>query len=138
MGTGTVLLYFYRKAVFKEFLRQAPLAWSPLHDSPHPPELADFRHNRPQAAWHLFWAFIPFFLGSKPINVFELDYITYLKSFGVLLVICILFSTPLPRRIFTVFRRNPLIEALILIAIFAGSVYCLFMGLDDPFLYFRF
>ena len=78
------------------------------------------------------------FLGSKPINVFELDYITYLKSFGVLLVICILFSTPLPRRIFTVLRRNPLIEALILIAIFAGSVYCLFMGLDDPFLYFRF
>ncbi len=60
MGTGTVLLYFYRKAVFKEFLRQAPLARSPLHDSPHPPELADFRHNRPQAAWHLFWAFIPF------------------------------------------------------------------------------
>lgn len=78
------------------------------------------------------------FLGSQPINVFEQDYISNLQSFGVLLIICFLFSTPLPRRIFSVIRRNPLIEAVILLAIFAGSIYCLFIGLDDPFLYFRF
>lgn len=78
------------------------------------------------------------FLGSEPINVFEQDYIVNLQSFGVLLLVCFIFSTPIPRRIFTVIRRNPLIEALILIAIFAGSLYCLFIGLDDPFLYFRF
>ena len=44
------------------------------------------------------------FLGSEPINVFERDYIVNLQSFGVLLLVCFIFSTPIPRRIFTVIR----------------------------------
>lgn len=78
------------------------------------------------------------FLGGTPVNVFEHDYIKYGQSFGVLLLICLIFSTPIPRRIFSVIRKNKYIEALILLLIFAGSIYCLFIGLDDPFLYFRF
>ena len=34
--------------------------------------------------------------------------------------------------------KNKWVITVLLAAIFAGSVYCMYRGLNDPFLYFRF
>ena len=42
-----------------------------------------------------------------------------------------------PAKLFNKIKDNVL-GSLILFAIFWGSIYCLYIGLNDPFLYFRF
>lgn len=46
LGAGAFLLYLYRKAVFKEYTGQTPLAGTSLYASAHPSELAYIRRNR--------------------------------------------------------------------------------------------
>lgn len=78
-----------------------------------------------------------FITGSKGVNVFPGDYIKYSRSYGILLLACIIFSTPLPRRVFEKIRNKPL-GTLILLTIFLASIYCIYKGMNDPFLYFSF
>jgi alginate O-acetyltransferase complex protein AlgI len=49
----------------------------------------------------------------------------------------VLFCTPLPAKLWEKIEKTPL-GPVILLAIFWGAVYCLYRGLNDPFLYFRF
>lgn len=65
------------------------------------------------------------------------DYLNALKTYGWLLAAGIVLSTELPAKIFNRIK-NSVIGGLILGAIFAASIYLLNMGLNDPFLYFRF
>ena len=65
------------------------------------------------------------------------DYLNALKSYGWLLAAGIVFSTEGPLIIYKKIKDN-IIGALILGAIFAASIYLLNIGLNDPFLYFRF
>ena len=65
------------------------------------------------------------------------DWLEQGKSFGVMLLVCLLFCTPYPKKIWKKTERTPL-AALLLLAVFWGAVYCLYRGLNDPFLYFRF
>ncbi len=78
----------------------------------------------------------PFFQ-DRAINVFEYDYMKYGKMYGIILIIGILFSTKVPRTIYNKIKDSILGSALLLI-IFWASIYYLYMGLNDPFLYFRF
>lgn len=61
----------------------------------------------------------------------------YLAEYGILMAVCFIMCTSIPKRIFEGPKKAPL-GALILLAIFWGSVYCLYIGMDDPFMYFRF
>lgn len=70
-------------------------------------------------------------------NLFPNDYIKYGKSYGILLIAGLIFCTPLPSKIYTKIK-NKLIFVPILLAIFGVCVYCLYKGLNDPFMYFRF
>ena len=73
--------------------------------------------------------------GAK--TVFGKDYIKYGKSYGLLLLACFVFCTPLPRKLYRRYAHT-WTAALGLLAVFWLSVYCLYIGLNDPFLYFQF
>ena len=78
----------------------------------------------------------PFF-GTGQSHFYALDYVKYGKNFGLLLILCLLFCTPLPRKIYRK-HSHSLAATLLLAAVFWLSVYCLYIGLNDPFLYFQF
>lgn len=67
----------------------------------------------------------------------KFNYLEYIKNYGLLLVLGILFSTKLPYKIY---KKNKLklIEIFILILLFWLSVYCLCIESNDPFMYFKF
>ncbi len=77
------------------------------------------------------------FLKPGFVPLFPGDYLKYLGMYYPFFIIGILFSTKLP---FNILKRikNKYIIRLILLAILLGSVYCMYRGFDDPFLYFRF
>lgn len=77
------------------------------------------------------------FLPGEPINVFAGDWIKYGKAYGALFAAAVVFSTPFPEWLYKKLK-NTLIGSLALLAVFWGSVYYLYIGLNDPFLYFRF
>ncbi|MDD6146159.1 MAG: MBOAT family protein [Oscillospiraceae bacterium] len=70
-------------------------------------------------------------------SVFRYDYLKYLKMYFPFFIAGFLFSTKLPYNMLKKIKKFwPIV--LIIAAIFAGSVYCMCRGYDDPFLYFRF
>lgn len=76
----------------------------------------------------------------KPLDgavIFQHDYLKYGKEYGILLVVCILFCTGIPRILYSKIKDSPA-EVIFLLAVFWASFYCLYIGLNDPFLYFRF
>lgn len=70
-------------------------------------------------------------------SVFRYDYIKYLKLYYPFFIAGTLFSTKYP---YTWLRniKKGIIKWLIIILIFIASIYCMYRGYDDPFLYFRF
>lgn len=83
-----------------------------------------------------FGRLFPFF-GQATDIAFKLDFLKYTKEYGWLLILGFLFSTKIPLSIYLKIKNKP-IGIIILIAIFWGATYCLYIGLNDPFLYFRF
>lgn len=77
------------------------------------------------------------FLPGEPINVFADDWLKYGKMYGILFLFGFVFSTEWPERLYHRYK-DTIWGTLVLLAIFWGAVYCLYMGLNDPFLYFRF
>lgn len=84
----------------------------------------------------LFSRLFPFF-GQGMWSVFRYDYIKYLKQYYPFFLVAIIFSTKLPYRILKNLRNTIVIPLFLLILLFA-SLYCMYRGFDDPFLYFRF
>ena len=76
-------------------------------------------------------------VGIGGVNVFAGDFVKYLQQYGVFLVIGLLFATGLPEKIFFAIRRQG-VRWVILLAVLAGSLYGIYMGMNDPFLYFQF
>lgn len=76
-------------------------------------------------------------IGIGGTNIYAGDFIKYGKTYGILLTIALVFSTAVPQKIYQKIKDTVLIIP-ILAAIVAGTIYCLYMGLNDPFLYFRF
>lgn len=84
----------------------------------------------------LFTRLFPFF-GTGALSIFKYDYLKYLKEYYPFLIASILFSTRLPYKLLERIRNSVLVPILLL-AIFSASIYCMYKGFDDPFLYFRF
>jgi alginate O-acetyltransferase complex protein AlgI len=84
-----------------------------------------------------FTRLFPFF-GQGPWSIFELDYVKYWNMYYPFLLVGILFSTKLPYKILKRLKHNKIIVVLLLLIILIASVYCMYQGYDDPFLYFRF
>ncbi len=61
----------------------------------------------------------------------------YLREYGVLLLVCVLCSTSLPMDFYQRFKKNKLVVFCLLV-IFWFSIYQLYIGKNNPFLYFRF
>ena len=78
----------------------------------------------------------PFF-GSTGTVLFQGDYLKYGKTYGIYLVLGILFATGVQEKLLKK-NKNRLWVILLLLALFWASVYCMYLGMDDPFLYFRF
>lgn len=78
----------------------------------------------------------PFF-GNAGTVLFQGDYLKYGKTYGVYLVLGILFATGVQEKLLKK-NKNRLWVILLLLALFWASVYCMYLGMDDPFLYFRF
>ncbi len=70
-------------------------------------------------------------------HVFAADYIKYGKEYGVYLLLCLMFCTRIPSRIWEKIKHTYAAQ-IILVVIFVGVVYCLYKGLDNPFLYYQF
>ena len=84
----------------------------------------------------LFTRLFPFF-GQGVWSIFKYDYLKYLSQYYPFLIIGVLFSTKLPYKILKRVKSKVFI-VVFLAAILLGSLYCMYRGLDDPFLYFRF
>lgn len=76
-------------------------------------------------------------VSSEDGVVFEQDYIKYLGIYGKYFIAGILFSTKLPELAYKKIKDSWFGIALLLV-VFWFSVYCMYQGMDDPFLYFRF
>ncbi len=83
-----------------------------------------------------FTRLFPFF-GEGPWSIFRYDYVKYLQLYYPFLLAGLLLSFKFP---FTLLKKikNRVIIAILLTAILGASIYCMYRGLDDPFLYFRF
>lgn len=77
------------------------------------------------------------FLSGKPQAVFAGDYIKYFGIYGKFLLAGLLFSTRIPALVYKK-HKDSVLMPLVLLAIFSASVYCMYKGMDDPFLYFHF
>lgn len=77
----------------------------------------------------------PFFDMGHTLNPY--DFVKYLTDYGILLICCILFCTAGPEKLYHRFK-NKLGGIVIALVIFWYSVYYLAIGMNNPFLYFRF
>lgn len=82
-----------------------------------------------------FSRLFPFF-GEASGVVMEGDYIKYLSDCWPFLAVGAVLSTREPFKLLK--KVNKLVMTIVLLIIFAASCYCMYIGLDDPFLYFRF
>ena len=74
---------------------------------------------------------------SPDVIIFPNDYVKYWGIYGKYFIAAILFSTRLPGMIYEKVKRSPFCAAALLV-VFGAAVYCMYKGLNDPFLYFRF
>lgn len=80
----------------------------------------------------------PFFAaGSAQAAVFAGDFEKYIAMYGAGLAVGLVCCTGLAEKIF-IRWRNKFWMSLLLLLIFAASVFCMYRGLNDPFLYSRF
>lgn len=77
----------------------------------------------------------PFFGIGNTLN--SMDYIKYLTTYAPLLIICLLFCTTLPQKLWGKLQEKTVSVGFSLV-LFWYAVYYLSIGLNNPFLYFRF
>lgn len=82
-----------------------------------------------------FGRLFPF--GGPGVNVYALDYVKYGKMHWAALLAGLLFCTPYPERLYRKIKGSPLCTVFLLI-VFWASIYFLYKGLDDPFVYCKF
>lgn len=76
-------------------------------------------------------------VGISGKMLIENDYIQYIKDYGLLLVTCLILSViPIHDTFDKIKRKFPVY--VLLAIIFGYAVYGMYMGLNDPFLYFKF
>lgn len=76
-------------------------------------------------------------IGLNGKYVYAGDYAKYFRNYGIFLVIGLLCATDYPEKLLHKVT-NKWTQMLIYLALFIGSVYCIYKGMNDPFMYFRF
>lgn len=76
-------------------------------------------------------------IGVGGVNVYAGDFAKYLSQYGVYVFAGLLFATGLPAFFYKKIKTR-IFEYLLLAVTFAYSVYCIFKGMNDPFMYFNF
>ena len=84
-----------------------------------------------------FTRLFPFLPQPEGMAYFAGDYLKYGRLYALSLAAGLVFATSLPMKLYRRFKNSPA-AAVVLLAVFWGCVYCMKMGMDDPFLYFRF
>lgn len=83
-----------------------------------------------------FRQLFPFFKDNNAV-VFEKDYVKYWDIYRNFFIAGLIFSTRIPEMIYKKIKHS-LFGAIILLVVFWMSVYCMYKGMNDPFMYFRF
>lgn len=83
-----------------------------------------------------FQRLFPFFSPSSD-TVFQGDFLKYGKMYIWFFVASVILCTGIPRTIYNKWK-NHFIISMLLVAIFWASIYCMILGMEDPFLYFQF
>ena len=77
------------------------------------------------------------FLPQQTFAVMDGDFSKYWAIYSKFFFAGALFSTRLPEKIYKKYK-NTMIVNVLLLAVFLGAVYCMYKGMNDPFMYFRF
>lgn len=77
------------------------------------------------------------FWGQAQGIIYAGDYVKYGNQYAISFLAAILFSTALPEKIYKKYKFSLWIT-LLLVLLFWACVYCMYLGLDDPFLYYQF
>ena len=79
----------------------------------------------------------PFVESGSQAIVFAGDFEKYIRMYGVGMAVGILCCTGFVEKIFMKWR-NKFWMSILLLLLFGASVFCIYRGLNDPFLYYRF
>jgi len=87
----------------------------------------------------VLWDYLRCMIGMGDDRVFAgfSVFLRYMRSYAPLLMICLLFATPYPRRFWEKYK-DKLWMSLLVIFFFCFSCYEIAIGSSNPFLYFRF
>ena len=77
------------------------------------------------------------FVTSNDVMVNAMDFVKYVQDYGILFFIGILFSTPLPQKIYQKFEKKWLGNLTVLVVL-GLSMYYLTILTNNPFMYFNF
>ncbi len=78
------------------------------------------------------------FLPHETGRVMQGDYLNALQTYWKYFLAGIFFCTPLSQKLAEKLKDIPYLKAIGYTAVFLACVYCMYQGLNDPFLYFRF
>lgn len=67
----------------------------------------------------------------------SINFLNYLFNYGILIILGIICATKIPYK-YLLHKDLNFITIVVFILIFIASIYCLYQGLNNPFLYFRF
>ena len=80
----------------------------------------------------------PFFRQpGSAANVFQGDFAKYAVAYFLSLAAAVFCCTGIPRKLYEK-RKDTFLVTFGLLILFWASVYCMYLGLDDPFLYYQF
>ena len=96
-----------------------------------------FAISDPGQIWIYVQRLFPFLTAAGRFSWFAGDYLKYGKMYLFTLLAGMILITPLPRKLYERYKGS-MWSALVLILIFWFSVYCIWIGQDDPFMYFAF
>lgn len=124
------------KLFLGDFLRKRPIIGHLYMAVLIPVTWSIFAVEDISSLWVLLGRLFPFF-GQGVWSVFKYDFVKYLTQYFPFLLVGILLSLKTPYKQLMCIKSKAVI-AVFLLAVFSASVYCMYRGLDDPFLYFRF
>ncbi len=135
-GLILFLVVVLEKYVYGKFLNRFPILGHTYMILLIPLTWAIFAIDQVGQLGVFYTRLFPFF-GQGPWSVFRYDYLKYLNLYYPFFIAGILFSTRLPYRLLQRIHSKTLLW-MIRIVILASCTYCMYRGLNDPFLYFRF
>ena len=136
-GLVLFLLIFLEKLGLGKLFARRPVGRAYLHAVCHSIHMDAVCHNGFIPDRNIFSAPFSVFGSGRGIYLFCGRFSEYAGSYALSLCAGLIFITPVPKNLYNRWKNTP-VSALILLIVFWGCVYCMKMGMDDPFLYFRF